>query len=231
MPFLSRTTFMNKEFLSYLMTLVSDTKQTKMREILNYRTTHITIILEDLFQEHNISASFRSAEIFGIQNVHIIEQKNPYRINPNITRGASEWLTIHHHANTVDAFQTLRTQGYTIVATVPGTHQHSIPLEKLSLDSKIALIFGSEHGGLSQDALNNADVFVTIPMFGFTQSLNVSACAALCLYTLVTQLHKSTIGWGLTSAGKEELFFEWMCKSVRHFKHHKEHFFNQRKND
>jgi len=222
---------MNKEFLSYLMTLVSPTKQTKMIDILNYRTGHITMVLEDLFQEHNISASIRSAEIFGIQNVHIIEHKNPYHINPNITRGASEWLTIHRHANTLDALQTLRTQGYTIVATVPSTHQRSVLLEKLSLDAKIALIFGSEHAGLSEDTLNHADVFITIPMFGFTQSLNVSACAALCLHTLITQLHKSTIAWGLTAPEKEELFFEWMCKSVKHFKHHKEHFFNQRKKD
>lgn len=218
---------MNKEFLAYLSSLVSESKQQKMRDVLSYRTDHITLVLEDLFQEHNISATMRSAEIFGVQNVHIVEQKNHYGINASITRGASQWLTVHRHKTTVDALHALKAEGYSIVATVPDAQAQT--LESLDITQKTAFIFGTEYAGISQDALNAADVHLTIPMFGFTNSFNVSVTAALCLHTIISRLHNSPVSWQLTAAQKEVLFFEWISKSVTHFESHKDYFFNQKK--
>lgn len=218
---------MNKEFLAYLTSLVSESKQQRMQDILSYRTDHITVVLEDLFQEHNISATMRSAEIFGVQNVHIVEQKNHYGINASISRGASQWLTIHRHKTTIDAIRTLKAEGYSIVATVPDTQAQT--LESLDINNKIAFIFGTEYAGISQEALLSADAHLTIPMFGFTNSFNVSVTAALCLHTIINRLHNSSVSWQLTTAQREGLFFEWISKSVTHFESHKDYFFNQKK--
>jgi tRNA (guanosine-2'-O-)-methyltransferase len=214
---------MNKEFLTYLKTIVTESKQKKIEEVITSRTNHVTLILEDLFQDHNISATLRSAEIFGVQNVHIIEQRNNYTINTGIAMGASKWLHVHRHQSTIDALQAAKHMGYTIVATVPSSH--AISIEKVPLDNKIALIFGTEYAGLTRDALDYADIAVTIPMFGFTESFNVSVSAALCLQSIINRLHQSSIAWQLSEQEKEALFFEWICKSVKHFEEHKEHFF------
>lgn len=218
---------MNKKFLAYLTSFVSESKQKKMHDILSYRTHHITLVLEDLFQEHNISATMRSAEIFGVQNVHIVEQKNHYGINASITRGASQWLTVHRHKTTVNALHALKADGYIIVATVPDAQAQT--LESLDINNKIAFIFGTEYAGISQEALNAADAHLTIPMFGFTNSFNVSVTAALCLHTIINRLHNSSVSWQLTTEQKEALFFEWISKSVPHFQSHKDYFFNQKK--
>lgn len=218
---------MNKEFLAYLKPLISASKQEKMHSILAYRTNHITLVLEDLFQEHNISATMRSAEIFGVQNVHIIEQKNHYGINESITRGASQWLTVHRHKTTVEALRSLKQQGYRIVATVPDAQAQT--LDDLNINNKIAFIFGTEYAGISQTALDMADEHITIPMFGFTKSFNVSVTAALCLHPIINKLHNSTAPWQLTEAEKDILFLEWISKSVAHFESHKNYFFNQKK--
>ena len=132
--------------------------------------------------------------------------------------GASKWLTVNRYtiqptgqSATLECIQTLKQQGYTIVATSPhGTKT----LNQLPLDSKIALMFGTEDEGLTPQALAAADQLITIPMYGFVESFNVSVSVALCLYDLTTRLRSSDISWKLSEEEIVELELVWLKAAV-----------------
>ncbi|MEM7797959.1 MAG: RNA methyltransferase, partial [Chloroflexota bacterium] len=177
--------------VAYLSQFVTPHKKQLIKEIINLRTQHITVLLENIYQPHNASAVLRSCDCFGVQDVHIIEDENPYRINPEVAMGATKWLTLHRYAlpqlnNTDLCLSQLKAQGYKIVATT--LREGSISLLDFPIDKKIALCFGTEAEGLSEQIHAEADYFLQIPMYGFTQSYNISVSAALCLFELTKKL-------------------------------------------
>lgn len=210
-------TIKNKAFLDHLLSFVSENKQTIFQEVISNRTNHFTVVLEDIFQPHNASAILRSCDVFGVQNVHIIENKNEYNINPKVVMGASKWLDIHKHNelenNTLSCINQLRKQGYKIYATSP--HADSYLIENIPIDNKFALFFGTEQDGLSDLVLDNADEHVKIPMYGFTESLNISVSGAICMYEISKRLKSSDINWQLTDQEKTDLLIEWAKKVVK----------------
>lgn len=199
------------ELLSYLTNCISDNKAKKIQEAIQFRTKHITVVLEDLYQPHNTNAILRSADCFGLSDVHLIE--NYYRFTENyaIGRGSFQWLDLHHYSekdnNTVDCLTHLKSQGYKIIGTTP--HTNDVNIEDLEINSKIALVLGTEKKGMTKNAMDLCDGFVKIPMVGFTESLNVSVCAAICLHSLTTRLRKSDIAWQLTEEEKLITMIEW----------------------
>jgi len=130
--------------------------------------------------------------------------------------GSSNWINIHRHSksenNTVEALTHLKNLGYRIVATTP--HKNDCTIDKLPVDKKLALVFGTEIDGISQDVFEHADEFVKIPMYGFTESFNVSVCAALCMYELTTRIRKEVPDYGLTAQEKLDVYFAWVKYSV-----------------
>ena len=154
--------------------------------VLENRTRYVTVVLEDLFQEHNASAALRTCDIFGVQDVHVVQAQYKFKAVDTISMGASKWVDATSYSSVTDAISELKSQGYRIVATSP--HLQSYALPDLPLDQKTALIFGSEQTGLSQAALAQADMYVKIPMFGFVESFNVSVSVALCLYDVYDAL-------------------------------------------
>src|SRR5690606_276009 len=207
----------NKAFLAHLLSFVSANKQAIFQEVITNRTNHFTVVLEDIFQPHNASAILRSCDVLGVQNVHIIENKNEYNINPKVVMRASKWLNIHHHNekqnNTQDCINQLRKDGYKIYATSP--HAKSYLIENVPIEEKFALFFGTEKDGLSDLVLEQADEHVKIPMFGFTESLNISVSGAISMYEISKRLHSSTINWQLTDDEKTALLIEWAKKVVK----------------
>ncbi len=208
---------LKKELINYLSNLISENRRAKFDEVLNYRTRHITIVLEDLYQPHNASAVLRSCDIFGIQDIHIVENKNVYTVNKDIALGSPKWLNIHKYNqvdnNTKLCIDQLKAKGYQIVATSP--HKNGSTIEELSVDKPLALIFGTELTGISDTVRENADAFVQIPMFGFTESFNISVSVALCLHALTAKLHQSTANWHLNEAEKDELLLVWLRNTIR----------------
>lgn len=206
-----------QRILSYLLTFISENKQQKFREMVRFRTRHITIVLEDIFQPHNASAVLRSCDCFGIQDVHIIENKNKYQVNPDVALGSAKWLNLmtynRKENNTPGCLKRLKEQGYQIVATTP--HQESETPEESPLGEKIALLFGTELLGLSEDALQLADRFIRIPMVGFTESLNISVSAAILLYTLTSRLRTSEIPWQLTVEEETDTLISWASAMIK----------------
>jgi tRNA (guanosine-2'-O-)-methyltransferase len=215
----------NEQLIAYLQQFVTIEKQEKIAQIIAGRTRHLTIVLEELYQSHNASAALRSAECFGIQDVHIIDTNRSFALSPSIAKGAAQWLDVHKHPSTLICFNTLKAAGYTIVGT--SLHPTASTIHELPLDSKIALVFGTEQHGLSDDALKYADAFITVPMVGFTQSLNVSVAVGICLYDLTARLRTTSIAWQLSITEQQELTLAWLRKSLIHHAKLERHFFKQ----
>jgi len=207
---------MSKALIDYLSQFISENRRKTFDEVIRFRTRHITVALEDIYQPHNASAVLRSCDCFGIQDVHVIENKNTYKVNPEVALGSSKWINIHKYNqeenNTLACIKTLKSNGYKIVATTP--HEKGCDIGELSVDNKLCLFFGTELKGISDIVLDNADSFVRIPMFGFTESFNISVSAALCLHTLVDKLHKSGAQWQLSEQEKEQITLEWIRNTV-----------------
>ena len=210
---------MKDKLLQHLETFITPHRSELIDNVLKMRTRYLTVVLEDIYQPHNASAVLRSCDCFGIQDIHIIENRNKYRLNPDITLGSDKWLDIHKHSrndknNTLMAINFLKKKGYKIVATTLQTN--SISLEEFNLtNQKTAILFGTELNGLSDDAMNNADEFIKIPMFGFTQSFNISVSAGIILYSLTNRLRTSFASWELTIDEKLELKIKWIKQGLR----------------
>lgn len=206
-----------EKLFDYLSGFITPERKAKFEQNVKLRTRHLTVVLEDIFQPHNASAVLRSCECFGIQDVHIIENNNEYEVNPDVALGASNWLNLYHYNNgennTPVCFEALKKQGYTIVATTP--HEGSCFLDELDISFKTALVFGTEKDGLSETALLNADKFVKIPMYGFTESFNISVSAALCLFHLTEKMRKSQIQWQLNPHEQADIKIQWVKQCLR----------------
>ena len=205
------------KLIDSLSAVINPQRQLLLQNILSQRTRHLSVVLEDIYQAQNASAVIRSAECMGIQEIHIIENSNPYQINPAVVQGASKWMEIHRYKdeakdNTLQCLSTLKERGYTLVAMT--LREESRSLEQVDLDKPLALCFGSEEPGLSELAHEMADVYVQIPMLGFTQSLNLSVSAGISLHQLGARLRASSVDWQLAEPDKTDLYIDWLSKST-----------------
>ena len=215
----------DKNYSEYLESFVTDRRKTLFKKILEDRTRHFTVAIEDIFQSHNASAIVRSCDIFGIQDLHIIENKYEFLNSRHVAKGAQKWLDFHHYKNpeinnTLSCIDSLKSKGYQIIATTP--HNESCYLKDFDISKKSAFFFGVEKAGLSQDVMKNADGFLKIPMVGFTESLNISVAAAIILQNLNERLKTSTINWQLSDVEKEIKYIDWMEKTIKSIKKIKE---------
>jgi len=175
------------------------------------------VAVEDLFQTQNISAVLRTCECYGVQDVHVIENENEFQIHSAISMGSNKWLTLHRYKNeahnTAHCIKTLKAKGYTVVATLP--NDDSLYLDELPVDEPTAFLFGTELTGLSDEAIALCDKSMKIPMYGFTESFNISNSAAITLSSFTERLRKSQTDWRLSDDEASQLRFEWLCKSIR----------------
>lgn len=208
------------ELTHYLATYVSQERKDRIEGVLANRTRHVTVVLEDLHHDQNGGAVLRSCECFGVQDVHIMAQRGSFRIGRSVAAGAAKWLTLRlfdadHRDALSSCIGALRRDGYRLAAATARTD--AVPIDELDLREKIALCFGNEREGLSPELLEAADVAVTVPMEGFTESLNVSVAAALCLRAVTSSLRRSPqAAWRLTPEERAELRLEWLVKSLKH---------------
>lgn len=201
----------SKELLEFMFRFLTDEKIQRFTEVINKRTRHITMVMEDIYQGQNTNAVIRSCECFGIQDVHIIQNKYDFHIVEDISKGSFKWINIHKYKeaenNTKVCFEQLKKNGYTIIGTSP--HENDTDLHEIPLDKKTAFVLGSEKDGLSKEAMKLCDGFMKIPMAGFTESLNLSNCSAIITQNLTSRLWKSNINWQLTEEEKTAILIEW----------------------
>lgn len=210
---------MKPELIQFLSGFITAERLDLFHKVLSFRTNYITVVLEDIYQTQNASAVLRSADCFGVQNVHVIENKNIFQVNPDVVRGASNWVSVNRYnqgqMNTSEAIRKLKADGYRIIATSP--HEHDVNLEEFDLEKgKAAFIFGTERPGLTTIAKNEADEFMKIPMVGFTESLNVSVSVAVTLHYLMHKLRNNpSIDWHLTETEKQKLLLNWLRMTIK----------------
>ena len=218
---------LNTKIKTYLEGFVTEKRKNTFKNILLNRTRHFTVVLEDIFQQHNSSAVIRSCDVFGIQDIHIIENKYHSKVSRHVAKGSQKWLNLNNYKedknNTKDCLTRLKNEGYQIIATSP--HNNTCTLHDLDISKKSAFIFGVEKSGVSEEVLINSDEILTIPMVGFTESLNISVAAAIILENLTNKLRNSNYQWRLSEKEQEIIYANWLEKSIKNVDEIKNRFF------
>ena len=203
--------------IDHFLKCITDERKALFKELIQKRTRYLTVVLENIYQPLNASAVLRSCDCFGIQDVHVIENYNEFKPDREVAMGASNWLTVNRYdknvKNTLDCIQSLKNKGYRIVATSPHNSQKDLINFDLS-KGKTALFFGTELEGLSNLVLENADEYLHIPMYGFTESFNLSVSAAICLYEMRMKMEKENIKWHMTKDEKNQVLLDWLRCSI-----------------
>lgn len=208
-----------KELISYLAQFITQHKLELFDSILENRTRKVTVVLENIYQPQNASAVVRTCDCLGIQDLHIIENSNAYQINPKVTQGSSKWINFHRYSryedNTAECISHLKERGYRIIATTP--HKEDTTLNDLPVHGKMAFLFGQEEPGLTDTAITLSDEYVKIPMFGFTESYNISVSAGLILYHVTNKMRSGAADWGLSEEEKINLKLTWIRKMLKKY--------------
>jgi tRNA (guanosine-2'-O-)-methyltransferase len=208
-----------KRVFNHLAQFVSDHKKNFVEKVLDQRTRYVTVVLENIYQSQNASAAVRTCECMGLQDIHIIEDTAKYHLNIRVLKGSYKWMNLERYrarqvSNTEICFQNLRQNGYRILVADPAEDGTSI--DDLDVYSgKIALVFGNELQGASQYSLQHGDAKIRIPMFGFTESFNVSVSVAICLKTILGKLRSSDVVIGLSEEEKDRIRLAWYRKIVK----------------
>ncbi len=203
----------NDDLLTYLEGFLTEERKRRFMDVLQNRTKYLTVAIEDVFQLHNTSAVIRSCDAFGIQEVHVIEDRFGQRLDKNIAMGAEQWVDVNRYQTTTECIDTLQDMGYQTIATTP--HNNSTFLADFEIASKTALFFGTEKEGLSEEVMQKADGFLKIPMVGFSESLNISVSAAIIVQQLTQKLRESNLDWGLSHSEILEKRLDWTKKSIK----------------
>ena len=204
---------MDNQLLEHLLSFLTDRRKNLFDEVISKRTRHFTVATEDVYQLHNTSAVMRSCDVFGIQDLHVIEEKVSKKIDREIAMGAQKWVNINRHNSTKECIDNLKENGYRVIATTP--HNNSTELKDFDISNKSAFFFGKENEGLSDIVIDAADGYLKIPMYGFTESLNISVAAAIILQTLVSKLKDSDIDWELSEQEKNQIRLHWAKMSIK----------------
>ncbi|WP_136481850.1 TrmH family RNA methyltransferase [Cognatitamlana onchidii] len=203
------------KLLEHLESYLTESRKRRFDEVLSQRTKHFTVATEDVYQLHNTSAVIRSCDVFGIQEVNIVEERNTKRIDREIAMGAQKWVDLNRYHSVKDCIASLKQRGYQIVATTP--HGNDCELDAFDITQKSCFFFGRETEGLSDEVIASADAFLKIPMYGFTESLNISVSAAIILQHVTTKLKQSGIDWRLTDHEKNEKRLDWCKKTLKSY--------------
>jgi len=214
-----------KELLRYLEQFITPDRSARMDAVLAERTRYATVLIEDIYQPHNASAVVRSCDGFGLQELHIVENRNRYRVNPQVALGSAQWVDLIRYnqgrdkdnattENTRAAIEALKARGYRIVATTPHRDAYTpdtIPLER----GPIALCFGNELDGLSDTCLEAADEYLQIPMYGFVESFNISVAAAVTLSSVTRRVRESPVQWRISPNERALIKLRWLRTQIK----------------
>ncbi len=207
-PFASLSTEQKAALYEQATQFFSENKRALFDRLAPLRTRYISVVLEDIYQSHNASAVLRSCDCFGVQDVHVVEARNPFNPAGDVAVGSSKWVDYYRYNSIQDVYRNLHAKGYRIVATLP--HENDTMIGDLDISQPTALVFGTELTGLTQEAIDGADAYVKIPMYGFTESFNISVCAALSLFSLTERMRRdTTLQWRLSDDDLLDLKLHW----------------------
>ena len=213
----------DRDYLHFLENILTDNRKERLLNVLQNRTKHFTVAIEDVFQMHNTSAVMRSCEVFGIQELYVIEERFGKKIDKEIAMGAQKWVDVNSFDSVSACITNLKSKGYQIIATTP--HENDCLLDDFDISKPSALFFGTERDGLSDEVIRQADGFLKIPMVGFTESLNISVSAAIILQNITNRLRQSDIPWQLSEEEILEKRLNWALNSIKDSKRIEERYY------
>jgi len=216
-----------KALYKYLSGFISPERKALFEKVSAQRTDHICVALEDIYQSQNASAVLRTADLTGVQKVNVIEMRNEYTLNPDVVLGSNKWLDINYFDSSKGCIEKLKAEGYTILATSP--HSDSFSPFDIPIDRPLALCFGTEKDGLTDQIMDKADMHLKIPMYGFTESYNISVSAAICLQIITERLRVSEIEWKLSETRRQDLLLKWVKLTLKKWEEHQETFLKTHK--
>ena len=205
----------DQALLEYLKTYLTEHRRMRFEQVLSQRTRHFTVATEDVYQLHNTSAVIRSCDVFGLQDIHVVEEINSKRIDREIAMGAQKWVDVHRYSSIKDFIKAVKSEGYQVVATTP--HASGYDLKDFDFTKRSCFFFGRETDGLSDAVIEAADSYLKIPMVGFTESLNISVSAAIILQHVTSKLRDSEIDWKLTDEQRDEKWLDWIKKTIKSY--------------
>lgn len=205
------------DILHALREFIHEKRAQRLHQVASNRTDLIKVVIEDIYQDRNAGAVFRTCDCFGIQNVAVINNEYNTKVARDISKGAEKWLHIEHFGkpdtnNTITCIDQLKQDGFQVVATTP--YNATVELPDFEITGKTAFLFGTELNGLTDEALQMADTRLRIPIYGFTESFNISVSAALVLQSAVAKMRKSNLNWWLSEDQRMELEIEWILTSM-----------------
>lgn len=202
-----------QETFDYLKQFLTDERLSKIEHFSQESSDFVLPVMEDVYQFRNAAAIVRSVEACGFHHVVALEEENVFNPNLKVTKGAETWVKVEKMPNNLDSLKEIKNRGYKILAVSPENNATMLPDYKVK--EPIALVFGTELEGVSDEILDFADETLAIPMYGFTKSFNVSVAAAICMYELKQKLMKSGIDYKLSEEKLLEMKIRWTVNSIR----------------
>jgi len=204
--------------LEALVPFLSEERLKKFDNVLSRRTRKLCLVLENVYQSRNASAVMRTCDGLGVQDVHLIEDVNPWVFNRIVSKGTPSWLTLHRYRSEKKPSEAciaqLKNLGYKIAVTSP--HVNGFQPHLLPTSDPVALVMGTEFTGVSEEMMDAADYHVYTPMHGFAESLNISVAAGIIMHRILENIHqRPPIDWSITGEEADQLRVEWAMKSVR----------------
>lgn len=184
----------------------------RMQEVLGRRLGHVRCAAESLYHRHNVSAVLRTCESLGMQHVHLVGEE--FQATRGASRGAERWLSLHRHATAEQAIEAIRQAGFAL--WVADLADDAVAPETVPLDRPLCLWVGAELEGVSEVAREAADGVLTVPMRGFTQSLNVSVAAALALRPVAERVRALGEAALLAPSEREAILRAWVEREDPH---------------
>lgn len=199
--------------ISVLAQFLSPKRIKKFSSNLRNRTDFLTVVIDDIYQSQNASAVIRSCDAFGLSDIYVIEDKNKFVPVKGISQGVEKWLNIKKFSDRQKCYDELLNEGYEICVAVPPCEK-TVYIDEFEPEGKIAVVVGAEMSGVSDFFMQKADRFISIKMYGFVESFNLSVASSIILYELRKKIEKSDFDWRLSPIKKAKVFYRWMKKSV-----------------
>ncbi len=203
----------SQKTFEYLKQFLTDERLSKIEFYAQESSDFVLPVMEDIFQFRNAAAIVRSVEACGFHKIVAMESENEFNPNLRVTKGAETWVEVEKMPHQIASLEKIKERGYKILAISP--EKNAIMLPDYDLKEPVALVFGTEKEGVTEEILDFADETLAIPMYGFTKSFNVSVAAAICFYDLKQKLVKSDFDYKLSDEKLWELKVRWAKNSIK----------------
>jgi tRNA (guanosine-2'-O-)-methyltransferase len=197
----------------YLKQFLTEERLRKIEHFSPESSDFVLPVMDDVYQFRNAAAIIRSVEACGFHKVIAMEEENVFNPNLTVTKGAETWVEVEKMPKNIASLQQIKDRGYKILAV--SLEKNAVMLPDYQITEPIALVFGTELEGVSEEVIDFADETLAIPMYGFTRSFNVSVAAGICMYELKQKLLNSNIDYKLSEEKLLKMKIRWAVNSMR----------------